>query len=306
MRKILSIFLLFQICILGIAQQALWNGSQIISPEINKDKSVRFQLFAPNADTVLITGDFLPQNKMETPMGMVSMPGVDKMIKRSNGIWEYRTKVLSPELYNYNFIVDGIKISDPSNVYQLRDVASIFNIFIIDGDRADLYKVNDVPHGSVSKRWYESQALGMNRRVTVYTPAGYESGEKEYPVLYLLHGMGGDEEAWGSLGRATQILDNLIASGKAEPMIVVMPNGNVSKQAAPGETSEGLLPPSFLLPNTMDGTYENSFPEIVNFIETNYRVKKDKNNRAIAGLSMGGFHSMHISKEYPDHCLLLL
>lgn len=182
----------------------------------------------------------------------------------------------------------------------LRDVAMVSNIFIVPGERADLYRVNNVPHGTVSKVWYHSPALGMDRRLTVYTPAGYEKGDKSYPVFYLLHGMGGDENSWSELGRAAQILDNLIASGKAEPMIVVMPNGNVAQEAAPGESSAGLNPPDIRLPKTMDGTFETVFPEIVSFVDSTYRTKSDKAHRAIAGLSMGGFHSMNISREYPD------
>jgi enterochelin esterase family protein len=174
------------------------------------------------------------------------------------------------------------------------------SIFIIDGGRADLYKVNDVPHGTVARRWYHSDSLKMDRRLTIYTPAGYETGKESYPALYLLHGAGGDENAWAELGRATQILDNLIASGKAQPMLVVMPNGNAGQQAAPGESPRGLYKPSFMGETRMDGAYEESFPEIVRFVETNYRVKADKAHRAIAGLSMGGFHSIHISRQYPD------
>ena len=202
-------------------------------------------------------------------------------------------------MYNYSFIVDGLKVTDPNNVYVSRDVASVFNIFIIKGNPGDLYSVNKVPHGTVSKRWYHSDALGYDRRLTIYTPAGYETSGKRYPVLYLLHGMGGDEEAWITLGRTAQILDNLIAQGKAKPMIVVMPNGNVDQEAAPGESSLGLYKPTMQLPRTMEGTMESTFPEIIKFVEKNYRVEKKKASRAIAGLSMGGYHSLHISKEYP-------
>lgn len=203
-------------------------------------------------------------------------------------------------MYSYTFIVDGLRINDPSNVYTIRDVASVTNVFIIGGDRADLYKIADVPHGTVSKVWYDSPALGMQRRLTVYTPAGYEKGNKRYPVFYLLHGMGGDENAWSELGRATQILDNLIAQGKAEPMIVVMTNGNAALQAAPGESSLGYAAPSIQLPKTMEGSFETAFPDVVKFIDSTYRTIAKKQSRAIAGLSMGGYHSMHISKEYPD------
>ena len=187
-------------------------------------------------------------------------------------------------------------------MFQIRDTASITNVFLIDGDPnyADLYKINDVPHGTVAKVWYNSPGLGMDRRLTVYTPAGYETSGKDYPVFYLLHGMGGDENAWSELGRAAQILDNLIAQGKAEPMIVVMTNGNAALQAAPGESSLGFKAPTTQLPKTMDGSFEAAFPDVVKFVDSTYRTKKDKAHRAIAGLSMGGFHSMHISKQYPD------
>lgn len=136
--------------------------------------------------------------------------------------------------------------------------------------------------------------------MTVYTPAGYESSKKKYPVLYLLHGAGGDENAWTELGRAAQILDNLIAQGKAEPMIVVMPNGNGAQEAAPGEAPNSMVKPSFMNPKTMDGAIEKAFPDVMKYIEKNYRVYTDKNHRAIAGLSMGGFHSLYISAYYPN------
>jgi enterochelin esterase family protein len=195
---------------------------------------------------------------------------------------------------------DGVRTNDPENVFVSRDIATNTNILLIPGEQADLYKINDVPHGSVTRRWYPSPGLDMTRRLTIYTPSGYESNDKFYPALYLLHGAGGDEEAWNELGRATQILDNLIALGKAEPMIVVMPNGNVSQQAAPGEGIRGYYKPQFMEPGTMDGTFEASFLDVINFVEDSYRVKKGKANRAVAGLSMGGFHSLHISRYYSN------
>jgi enterochelin esterase family protein len=137
--------------------------------------------------------------------------------------------------------------------------------------------------------------------MTVYTPAGYDKNKKQkYPVFYLLHGAGGDEEAWMDLGRTSQILDNLIAQGKAEPMIVVMTNGNAGEVAAPGEGPEGFRQASSKQRGMMDGAFEMSFKDVISYIESNYRVYKDKKHRAIAGLSMGGYHSMHISKYYPD------
>jgi len=271
------------------AQQALRSSAPVMSPEIHENKTVTFRLRAPKAVKVQVTGDFLAK-------------GVADLTENKEGVWEYTTpEPLKPELYGYTFLVDGLKINDPSNVYLIRDVATITNVFIIGGERADLYKVNDVPHGTVSKVWYDSPSLGMDRRLTIYTPAGYETSGKRYPVFYLLHGMGGDENAWSELGRATQILDNLIAQGKAEPMIVVMTNGNAALEAAPGESSLGWeKQPSFQLPKTMEGSFELHFPEVVKFVDKHYRTKANKKNRAIAGLSMGGFHSLHISKQYPD------
>ncbi len=301
MKKSLIIAMLLPALLSASAQQALWGVPTIISPEVNQDKTVTFRLNAPNANLVQVTGDFLPTEKIKTPFGEFDGPGHADLKKNGNGLWEYTTPApLAPELYSYTFVVDSLKMTDPSNVYQLRDVASVTNIFIIPGDRADLYSVNKVPHGTVSKVWYESPSLGMDRRLTVYTPAGYEDSNERYPVFYLLHGMGGDENAWTELGRAAQILDNLIAQGKVKPMIVVMTNGNASQEAAPGETSEGLKAPTTQLPKTMDGSFETSFPEVVNFIDSHYRTKAEKASRAIAGLSMGGFHSLHISKANPD------
>ncbi len=283
------------------AQQSIWGVPTIISPDIHEDNTVTFRLDAPKARQVIVTGDFLPAKKITTPNGSYEVPGSAELKRNEAGMWEFTTDApLSPELYSYAYLVDSLRINDPNDVYMLRDVAMVSNIFIGPGERADLYRVNNVPHGTVSKVWYHSPALGMDRRLTVYTPAGYEKGDKSYPVFYLLHGMGGDENSWSELGRAAQILDNLIASGKAEPMIVVMPNGNVAQEAAPGESSAGLNPPDIRLPKTMDGTFETVFPEIVSFVDSTYRTKSDKAHRAIAGLSMGGFHSMNISREYPD------
>lgn len=300
MKKFFAAMSLLASFVVADAQQALFGGQQIVSPEINPDKSVTFRLNAPNASSVQVTGDFLPPKPIETPMGKWDAPGTADLTKNAQGVWEFTTSPLVPELYSYAFLVDGLRTLDPANVYMNRDVATVTNIFIIDGDRASLYGVKDVPHGTVSRVWYDSPTLGKDRRLTVYTPAGYETSGKRYPVFYLLHGMGGDEEAWMALGRTSQILDNLIAQGKAEPMIVVMTNGNVDQEAAPGESSLGLKAPDMNQPRTMEGSFETSFPDVVKFIDSTYRTIPEKKSRAIAGLSMGGFHSMHISKQYPD------
>lgn len=274
------------LCTNLFSQQALWGGSEVVSPEVHGNNTVTFRLHAPNAKDVKISGDWLQQ-----PV---------TMDKDEKGLWIYTTEPLRSDLYSYSFWVDSLKTDDPSNVYINRDVSTLSNIFIIGGGNGDLYKVNKVPHGSVTRRWYSSPGNDMERRITIYTPAGYETGKEAYPVLYLLHGMGGDEEAWMALGRASQILDNLIAQGKAKPMIVVMTNGNVAQEAAPGESSLGFYKPSFMLPHTMDGKMEETFKDVIRFVEDSYRVVSNKSGRAIAGLSMGGFHSLHISRYYPD------
>ena len=301
MKRFSSFVLALLLCALTFAQQALWGGAPVVSPEIHDNNTVTFRLKAPKAVKVQVTGDFLPVQKITTPSGEMDVPGIADLKEGKDGVWEYTTpEPLQPELYSYSFIVDGLRMMDPANVYMIRDVATVTNVFIIGGARADLYKVNDVPHGTVSRLWYNSPTLNMERRLTVYTPAGYETSGKRYPVFYLLHGMGGDEEAWIALGRTAQIMDNLIAQGKAKPMIVVMTNGNVSQEAAPGESSQGMTVPNMRLPKTMDGSFETAFPDVVKFIDRNYRTLKSKQGRAIAGLSMGGFHSLHISREYPD------
>lgn len=303
MKNQTTLLLVFAILFINIntySQQALWGGQQIVSPEIHQDNSVTFRLFAPEVTAVQITGDFLPPEKMQTPYGEMDIPGKAELTKDEKGIWSFTTNSLNPELYGYSFIVDGLTIADPNNPFLIRDVGTVTNIFLISGEQANLYKVNDIPHGTVAKRWYYSPGLKMNRRLTIYTPPGYEQSSEKFPVLYLLHGAGGDEEAWMELGRTSQIMDNLINQGKATPMLIVMPNGNVIQDAAPGEGRDGFYKPQFMLPKQMDGTYEENFMDIVNFIDTNYKVIADKEHRAIAGLSMGGYHSMHISRYFPN------
>ena len=239
---------------------------------------------------------------VQTPYGEFDIPGVAELKEGENGVWEYTTDFApAPEMYSYTFNVDGLNVIDNNNIWVNRDIASMTSTFIVPGGHADLYRIQDVPHGTVAKVWYDSPTAGFDRRLSVYTPAGYNPcGKTRYPVLYVLHGIGGDENAWLELGRASQILDNLIAQGKAKPMIVVFTNGNISQEAAPGENSTGYTRPTTQLPKTMDGTFEASFPEIVKFIDANYKTIAKKQGRAICGLSMGGFHTLYISLNYPD------
>jgi enterochelin esterase family protein len=306
MKTILSIAFCAICAVAAVAQEKLFQSANVQSPVVNADGTVTFNLFAPKAIKVEVTGDFLPTTKIEVPgFGTVEQPGVAQLTEGKDGIWSYTTSKLAPELYSYTFNIDGMTgVKDPANIYVNRDIVSFSNIFIVSekqGDKGDIYRVNEVKHGNLSKVWYDSPTLKMQRRMTIYTPAGYDKGSN-YPVLYLMHGAGGDENAWSELGRAAQILDNLIATGKAKPMIVVMPNGNTDCQAAPGEWSRGMYQPTFMgsVNQKAIATMDESFMDIVKYVESHYKVAKNKKNRAISGLSMGGGHTFATSKRYPD------
>lgn len=285
----------------GAQEKLVSNTSELVSPVVNADHTVTFKAYAPKASRVMLTGDFRPTHKVSTPVGEMDAPVPTDMTEGKNGVWEYTSAPLSSELYTYQLTANGLQIYDASNIYQLRDIATYSNYFIVPGGKADAYKVQEVPHGTVSKVWYPSNHLGLKtRRMTVYTPAGYENGKGKYPVLYLLHGAGGDENAWTELGRAAQIFDNLIAQGKVKPMIVVMPNGNGAQEAVPGEYPDAMYKPSFANPVCMEGSIEKAFPDVISYVEKHYRTINDKAHRAICGLSMGGFHSLYISVNNPS------
>jgi enterochelin esterase-like enzyme len=281
-------------------------------PEILSDKSVTFRLSAPNATEVMVNGDWVEG---------FPPPGI-KMTKNDQGAWSVTVGPLAPELWGYTFSVDGVRTLDPGNPLVKRDGSRYDNILLIPGPESELYEAKDVPHGNVSMVWYDSAILKKVRRMYVYTPPGYETSKERYPVFYLLHGGGGDEDAWYTLGRANLVLDNLIAQKKAKPMIVVMPNGNPNQYAAPGAglpavpmqypgrgagpatpAAPGAAPAA--KPAAMMMAYAGSYPEslakdIIPFIEKNYRVLVNKDNRAVAGLSMGGGHTVTVTNNNPE------
>jgi len=265
------------------AQQQLWGGANG-SPHVNSDNTVTFSIKAPDAQRVSVQLDY----------------GVLWPLERDTaGVWTFTTGALEPDLYLYNYVVDGVKTLDPENVYTMRDVATVKSMFFVNGGHPLVYEAQDVPHGNVSAVWYDSPRVGQKRRMMVYTPAGYDQGKQRYPVFYLLHGSGGDETAWLHQGQAAQVLDNLIASGQAVPMIVVMPNGNVDEQAAPGADQRGLVTPTFAHKQWMEGSFESTFADIMEYVDRHYRTDKRQSRRAIAGLSMGGYHSLYISANQP-------
>ncbi len=293
MKKIFALFAAATLAVCSLSAQELANfamggGNRIVSPEV-KDGKVTFRLNANYATRVQLSG-----NWMANPW-----TGTEEMTKGTDGIWEITIDAPEPEIYTYNFIVDGVAVNDPLNDKVQRDGSRYLNMLFIPGERSENY-YEATKHGTVTYRWYDSPSLGISRRMTVYLPYGYENNPKQkYPVLYLLHGGGGDEEAWTSMGRAAQIMDNLIAKGLAKPMIVVMPNGNPNQQAAPTlgiETSNV---------NFRDPAYANAYvkslvTEIVPFIEKQFRAIPKPASRAISGLSMGGGHTLTASQLYPS------
>ena len=290
--KIVLIFFLFILWQNQTAAQQ--RPAPVNSPEIQADHSVIFRLRAPEAKTVKLGGT------MNSDYAEINM------VKNNDGIFEIKIGPLEPDMYVYTFIVDGVKTIDPSNNIVVRDGSYIESRLMIPGEQTDLYDVKDVPHGKVSAVWYPAKTLGMSRRCVVYTPPGYDKSSELYPVLYLLHGGGGDEEGWISRGRANYILDNLIALGKAKPMIIVIPNGNVSATSAPGETPLALRlqqqSRALAAPGAMVGDQipESLITDLIPFIEENFRVKVTRENRALAGLSMGGYQTQKTSNLYPD------
>ena len=288
----LDFFIAFWVvAVAAMAQQnVVFREGSVVSPQINEDNSVTFRLRADAAGHVSVIGDWAANG------------GRGEMTRNADGVWTYTTPVLPSEMYTYRIDVDGVVNLDPLNPFTRRDVGNVYSVFYIGGGCGDYYQVYDVPHGDVVTTWYHSDSAGADRRLSVYLPPCYGKEGRKYPVLYLLHGSGGDETAWLDLGHVARIMDNLIARGEAEPMIVVMPNGNFSKQAAPGETPENLAfrpVMTNMLTDYKNGAYEMAFTEIIGFIDNKYSTIPDRQHRAIAGLSMGGFHSLYIALNYP-------
>lgn len=279
----------FALPTLSLAQQ---QSAAVVSPEVLADNSVIFRLKAPNAKRVRLLGTWLKD--LRNP---VDMP------RKDSSLFEVTVGPLPADMYEYRFFVDGIPTLDPANNVVTRDGSIYENRLILPGTQTQLYDVQAVPHGTLSAVWYPSPTIGMDRRMEIYTPPGYEKSSTKYPVLYLFHGGGGDEEGWISRGRTNYILDNLMAAGKIQPMIVVMTNGVPTVAAAPGER------PAFTKTNTngmpgiqamTSGKFEASLiKDVIPFVEKTYRVIADPAHRAIAGLSMGGYHTQQITNANP-------
>jgi enterochelin esterase-like enzyme len=261
--------------------QALGRGQPpVVSPEVLPDRHITFRIFAPRAETVRLNGGDIPGNG----------PGA-AMTKGENGVWEVTLGPLEPGAYRYNFGVDGVSTIDPRSSAISESNNNVWSLVVVPG--SEWMDTKNVPHGAVAAVTYYSTVLGRFRRMHVYTPPGYESGNGRYPVFYLLHGAGDNDDAWSSVGRAGFILDNLIAAGKAKPMIVVMPAGHTRSFTFGGPPGSGARPPA-------DEFEQEFLRDVMPAVEKSYRVLADRKNRAIAGLSMGGGQTLNLAIPHQD------
>lgn len=259
-----SFLLLLVFCTNAYAQRP----PAISSPDVHEDNRVTFRYFSPNATRVYVSGEFLQ--------------AAVKMEKDETGIWSVTVPPVKPDIYPYSFWVDSVQISDPNNTYLFANERFKRSILDVPGSTPLIHSLQDVPHGKLSYRLYESATLGRTRSLLVYTPPGFDpQGSKKYPVLYLIHGGSDTEETWTKVGRANLIADNLMAQGKAEPMLIVMPYGNVRPSAMPDFTKEMIH-------------------DIIPFIEANYPVRQESNSRAVAGFSVGGGQTLNIGLTNTD------
>ena len=253
---------------------------EFVSPEISAEKKVSFRIHAPKAAAVRLSSSDIPG----------AGRGVE-MKKADNGVWEASVGPIAPGAYRYNFNVDGVAVIDPRNPSTSESNSNTWSLVYVPG--SEISDVKDVPHGAVATVNYHSQTLKRFRRMHIYTPPGYEKGEGKYPILYLLHGALDCDASWSTVGRAGFILDNLIAAGKARPMIVVMPAGHTGpfRFGPPGDRS---------FERQIDEFGEDFVKDLRPFVEKNYRILGDRAHRAIAGLSMGGAQTLNIAFSHGD------
>ena len=257
---------------------------RVLSPEVHADQTVTFRYLAPNAQSVELNGQFLKKN----------LP----MTKDENGVWSVTTGKVKPDIYPYEFIVDGTRVADPNNVDIFPNENFKGSLLDVKGKKPSAQDLQDVPHGKVTYAFYHSNQLDLERPLLIYTPAEYaDNPEKDYPVLYLIHGMTDTHETWYKVGRMNYILDNLIAQGQAEPMIVVMPYANA--MPALMKKNPGMQMDMRNLMGTDQFTNE-IVKEIIPYMEKNYRVKKERENRAIAGFSLGGRQTLGCGLSHPE------
>jgi enterochelin esterase-like enzyme len=272
----------------GTPQRTPTPNDTLVSTETLSDRRVTFRIYAPKASEVTLRGDW-----METPAPV-------KLEKNDQGVWAITVGPLAPDFYSYSFNVDGVRTLDPKNPTIKQGVNSVDNMVFLAGAEADFQDNKPVPHGEIRKVWYQSTTLGMQRRMHIYFPAGYDSGKERYPVFYLLHGGGDEDSGWSTIGRAGFILDNLIAEKKARPMIVVMPNGSLPRPANLPPPTPGTPPDPAVTAALQDRFTNELLKDVMPFVEKNYRALPGAANRAIAGLSMGGGQTTRVVTTNPD------
>jgi enterochelin esterase family protein len=272
----------------GKGQRRSTPNDTLKSIEVADDHRVTFRIYAPKATEVSVSGDFGQGGRME---------------KDDQGVWSRPVGPLTPDFYSYTFNVDGVRTVDPKNPLTKPGLNSLDSLFLVPGEEAAFEMTQDVPHGDVRAVWYRSGTLGTPRRMHVYTPPGYEGGTEKYPVFYLLHGGGDEDSGWSTIGRAGFILDNLIAAGKAVPMLVVMPNGSLPRPSNLPQVTPGAAPAPEV--RAAREAAQNRFSdellkEVIPTIEKAYRVKATPSDRALAGLSMGGGQTLRVLTTSPD------
>jgi enterochelin esterase-like enzyme len=263
MKQKLYLLLILIMAFLPVAAQ---RPPAITSPEVHPDRSVTFRYFSKKASKVTLSGEF--------SKGSVSLS------KDTSGIWSVTIPPVAPDIYPYSFRVDSIETADPNNTYIFANERFKRSIVDIPAERPLIHALQNVPHGKINYRYYKSSTLGVTRQLLVYTPPGFDA-KKKYPVLYLIHGGSDTEETWTKVGRAHLIADNLMAQGKARPMIIVMPYGNVR-------------------PNAMSDFTKDMLNDIIPFVEAGYPVLTDSKNRAVAGFSVGGGQTLNIGLMNTD------
>jgi enterochelin esterase family protein len=258
------------------------------SPEVSDDHKVTFRIYAPKASEVTVGGDFGTQAKLT---------------KDDNGVWSVTVGPLTPDYYSYSFVVDGVRTLDPKNPTIKQGIASLDNMMSVPGKESEFQENQKVPHGEIRQVWYSSSTLNQQRRMHIYTPPGYDASSDKYPVFYLLHGGGDEDSGWSTIGRAGFILDNLIAAQKAKPMLVVMPNGSLPRPANLPRVAPGQTPPADVAKRMAE--LQQRFPDellkdVIPIVEKSFRVKTGGENRALAGLSMGGGQTLATISTSPD------
>lgn len=277
----------------------------VVSPEVSPEGTVTFRVLAPTAQKVqLLDNDIgvMLSSGGPGPLAGATTPAVPQgtklpqgglvFTKNAEGIWEANFGPVPPGAYRYAFLVDGVRTLDPANTRTSESNTSVWSMFTVSG--SPLMDTRDVPHGAVASVYYYSKVLNATRRMHIYTPPGYEAGTQKYPVFYLLHGAMDTDDAWPSVGRAGFILDNLLADGKIKPMIVAMPAGH-----QPGQPALP-APPQPGAPSTVSPFTNEFMTDMMPYVEKYYRTINDRDHRAIAGLSMGGYQTLDIAFRHLD------